>query len=220
MNNKMRAYIALAISFVIFNVIAFAIPVSHNGSFWIAYAFTDIAFISQIAIWERTFAKSATLKSLFLKIPIIYIGSVYLIIQIIAFALCTALRTAVSLTLIMCIIVIGVSGVLMISADIGSTEIKRVESDANEKTKFMKSLGTEIELLAANEKNAELKAGLEELAEKVRYSELMSSAGTMEIDERLAALITELRCGNVNPNNIDAVSMLIEQRNIALKNNR
>ena len=49
--NKGMAYAVLAIAFVMFNVIAFAIPTTKNATFWIAYVFSSIAFISQIVEW-------------------------------------------------------------------------------------------------------------------------------------------------------------------------
>ena len=50
--NKGMAYAVLAIAFVLFNVIAFAVPTAKTATFWIAYVFTAIAFASQIAIWK------------------------------------------------------------------------------------------------------------------------------------------------------------------------
>ena len=42
--NKGMAYAVLAIAFVLFNVIAFAVPTAKTATFWIAYVFTVIAF--------------------------------------------------------------------------------------------------------------------------------------------------------------------------------
>ena len=47
MKNKKTAYLILAIAFVVFNVIALVIPIERTASFWIAYAFTNIAFVIQ-----------------------------------------------------------------------------------------------------------------------------------------------------------------------------
>ena len=53
--NKGMAYAVLAIAFVLFNVIAFAVPTTKTATFWTAYAFTTIAFASQIVIWKFAF---------------------------------------------------------------------------------------------------------------------------------------------------------------------
>ena len=39
--NTGMAYAVLAIAFVLFNVIAFAVPTAKTATFWIAYAFTS-----------------------------------------------------------------------------------------------------------------------------------------------------------------------------------
>lgn len=78
--------IILVIAFILFNVIAFAAPTDKTTAFWIAYAFTVIAFALQIGIWNLAFKASETLKSKFLGIPIIYVSVVYFTLQLIAFA--------------------------------------------------------------------------------------------------------------------------------------
>ena len=78
--NKGMAYAVLEIAFVLFNVIAFAVPTVKTATFWVAYVFTAVAFASQIAIWNFAFKGTDTLKSKFLGIPLISVGITYLII--------------------------------------------------------------------------------------------------------------------------------------------
>lgn len=73
--NKALAYAVLAIIFALFNVIAFVIPTAKTATFWIAYVFTAVAFLSQIAIWKFAFNGANTLKSKFLGIPLVSVGS-------------------------------------------------------------------------------------------------------------------------------------------------
>ena len=84
--NTKLAYAVLGIVFILFNVIAFAVPTDKTITFWIAYAFTVVAFALQIGIWNAAFKATETLKSKFLGVPIIYVGIVYLVLQLIAFA--------------------------------------------------------------------------------------------------------------------------------------
>jgi len=81
--NSTKGYAILGILFALISVIAFAIPTTKTITFWIAYAFTAVAFAAQIAIWKIALGKEETLKSKFLGFPIIHIGIVYLILQII-----------------------------------------------------------------------------------------------------------------------------------------
>ena len=95
--NKNMAYAVLGIAFVLFNVIAFAIPTTKTSTFCIAYVFTAVAFASQTAIWKFAFKDADTPKSKFLGIPLISVGITYLIIQIIAFTIFMAFPTPVKI---------------------------------------------------------------------------------------------------------------------------
>ena len=44
MKHSKLGYVVLCIVFVLFNVIAFAIPTVKTGTFWVAYAFSVVAF--------------------------------------------------------------------------------------------------------------------------------------------------------------------------------
>ena len=126
--NKGMAYAVLAIAFVLFNVIAFAVPTVKTATFWIAYAFTAIAFASQIAIWKFAFKGADTLKSKFLGIPLISVGITYLIVQIIAFAIFMALPLMASwIALVVCALILGISAICLIGTETGREEINRVE---------------------------------------------------------------------------------------------
>lgn len=65
--NIKLGYLILGIVFVLFNVIAFAVPTDKTSVFWITYAFTVISIVAQIFIWNLAFSKAETLKSKFLK---------------------------------------------------------------------------------------------------------------------------------------------------------
>lgn len=139
--NQKLGYCVLGIAFALFNVIAFAIPTVKTAGFWIAYVFTIVAFALQIAIWKTAFGKSKTLKSKFLGFPIIYVGIVYLIVQLIAFAVFmvfTALPTWISL--VICAVIAGVSGICLITTEIGRDEVARVESKVQKKVSSITSL--------------------------------------------------------------------------------
>lgn len=82
--NSTKGYVLLGISFALVSIIAFAVPTAKTATFWIAYVFTAAAFAAQIGIWKTALGKEGTLKSKFLGFPIVHIGIVYAIIQVIA----------------------------------------------------------------------------------------------------------------------------------------
>ena len=83
--NSSKGYILLGILFVLVSVIAFTVPAAKTAAFWISYAFTVIAFAAQIVIWKAALGRAESLKSKFLGFPVVHIGMVYLVVQIIAF---------------------------------------------------------------------------------------------------------------------------------------
>ena len=126
--NKGMAYAVLAIAFVLFNVIAFAIPTAKTATFWVAYTFSAIAFALQIGIWKFAFKSADTLKSKFLGIPLISVGITYLIIQIIAFAVFMALPLMASwIAIVVCALILGISAICLIGTETGREEINRVK---------------------------------------------------------------------------------------------
>lgn len=126
--NGSKSYIILGILFVLVSVIAFAVPSVKTAAFWLSYAFTVIAFIAQIIIWKAVFKRGESLKNNFLGFPVVYIGIVYLVLQIIAL---TVFLFAPALppwsAIIACVMIVGISSVCMIAVTVGCSEIRRVE---------------------------------------------------------------------------------------------
>ena len=212
--NKGTAYAVLAIAFVLFNVIAFAVPTAKTATFWVAYAFTVIAFASQIAIWKFAFKGADTLKSKFLGIPLISVGITYFIVQIIAFAIFMALPlTASWIALVVCALILGISAICLIGTETGREEINRVEEKVEKKVFYIKSLQVDIEMLASAERDADTKAALTKLAEKIRFSDPMSNEALAELEAEISAKIKELKTAENKAEIITVLDSLIVERN-------
>ena len=137
--NSSKGYAILGILFVLVSVIAFAVPSAKTAAFWISYVFTVIAFAAQIIIWKSALGRAESLKSKFLGFPVIHIGIVYLIVQIIALAVFLFIPTLpIWSAVVACVAVAGVSAVCMIASDVGRSEIERVSAKVQEKTFFIK----------------------------------------------------------------------------------
>lgn len=192
--NKKLGYVTLGVAFILFNVIAFALPTAKTSVFWIAYVFTVVAFASQIAIWKLAFSKAETLKSKFLGFPIIYVGIVYLIIQLLAFGVFLALPIIPNwIPIIACTVILGVSSICLITTEIGREEIARVEAKAQPKVSSLKRLQSDIELIAEAQTDAEAKIVLESLAEKLKYSDPMSDESLIPIEDEISVKINVLK---------------------------
>lgn len=212
--NKGMAYAILAIAFVLFNVIAFAVPTAKTATFWIAYAFTTIAFASQIVIWKFAFKSADTLKSKFLGIPLISVGITYLIIQIIAFAVFMALPlTASWLAIVVCALILGISAICLIGTETGREEVGRVEEKIEKKVFYIKSLQVDVEMLASTETDADTKAALTKLAEKIRFSDPMSNDALSDLETEITAKVKELKTAENKAEIITVLDSLITEQN-------
>lgn len=212
--NKGMAYAVLSIAFVLFNVIAFAVPTAKTATYWIAYVFTAVAFALQIAIWEFAFKGADTLKSKFLGIPLILVGITYLIIQIIAFAIFMAFPIAPTwIAIVVCALILGISAICLIGTETGREEINRVEENVEKKVFYIKSLQVDVEMLASVEADVNTKAALTKLAEKIRFSDPMSSEVLADLEAEITAKVKELKTTENKTEIITVIDSLITERN-------
>lgn len=213
-----KGYVILGILFVLVSVVAFAVPSAKTAAFWISYAFTVIAFAAQIAIWKAGLGRNEYLKSKFLGFPIVHIGIVYLVVQVIAFTIFLFIPTLpIWSAVIACAVIAGVSAICMIASDVGRSEIRRVSAKVQEKTFFIKQSRTEIELLADAETDIATKSALTQLAEKIRYSDPMSAEQIADAENRIAAKITELKSSTDKAKIINEINSLLDERNRKIK---
>ena len=214
MKNGAKGYAVLGILFVLVSVIVFAVPGAKTAAFWVACGFTAAAFAAQIFIWRAAFGKNSTPKSRFFGLPVVHLGIVYLCVQLVLLAL---FRFAPGLpawsAVIACAVLAGIAAVGMISADVGRGEAERVEAKAQKKTLFIKEMQTEVELLASAEPDAETKAALSRLAEKIRFSDPMSHEKLAELEDRITARTAELKGAEDKQAVIAELNGLWEERN-------
>ena len=214
MRNKNLGYAALGIILLLLSVIAFAIPTEKTGTFWIAYVFTIISAVAQIAIWKNALGKENTLKSKFLGLPIVYIGIVYLVAQIVAFAVFTAVPTLpIWSPLVVCAAILGISAIFMIVGEAGRGEIERVEAKVQKKVFFIKELQADVELLADAETDSSTKAALRQLAEKIRFSDPMSSEQLVDLESKISEKAAELKTAVSRMEIVTEINLLLDERN-------
>ena len=212
--NIKKAYTALGIAFIVFNVIAFVVPTVKTTTFWIAYAFTIVAFALQVAVWNTAFKADDALKSKFLGIPIIYVGILYLVLQVIAFAVFFAFPAIPSwIAVIACVVFLGLSAICLIGANAAKNEIKRVEEKVNQKVFYIRQLQTDVEILAEQEQNPETKAALTKLAEKIRYSDPMSRETLADIEAEIKEKVFKLKTAEHKSDLITELDLLLTERN-------
>ncbi|MCD8125490.1 MAG: hypothetical protein LUE23_10790 [Lachnospiraceae bacterium] len=209
----------LLVLFIVITVIAFVVPTTKTTTFWIAYIFTAIALIVQARTWGSSFEKNKSMKSKFMGLPVVYVSVMYLLAQIIAFAVFMAFPMLPSWSaIVVCVIIVGVFAINTITADVAIEEIERVEVKTQNKVSYLRNFQTNIELLAEEESDTEVQRALNQLAEKIRYSDPMSSNELEEIEESISAKVTDLQSSTDKMSLIKEVNALLNERNKKCKN--
>lgn len=212
--NRGMAYSILGIVFILFNALTFVIPTEKTSTFWTAYIFSVIAFVVQIGIWHFAFKGAETLKSKFLGIPLIHIGIVYLVIQLVAFAIFIAVPTTPSwVAVIVCVLILGISAICLISGEAARDEINRVEEKNSRKVFFIKDLQVDVELLAEQVADSDVKVALLKLAEKIRFSDPMSNDTLAELEAKISSKTAELKIADNKSAIITELDSLLMERN-------
>lgn len=212
-SNDKKGSVLVGIIFILITVVSFAVPTTKTAAFWIAYIFTIAALVAQIVIWKKNIENKA-MKSKFLGFPIINIGLIYLAVQIIVllvFVFAPNLPTWSAV--VVCVVIVAVASICMISADVGRTEIERVEKKVQGKVFYIRNLQTDIEILASAEKNMATKKALEQLAEKIRYSDPMSNEQLAPLEEKIELLADELKVAEEKAEIISRIDTLLDERN-------
>lgn len=214
MKNKNLGYVVLDILLVLVSIIAFVIPTEKTGTFWIAYVFTAIAVLAQTVIWKNALGKEDTLKSKFLGLPVVHVGIVYLVIQIVAFAVFTTVPVLpIWSAVVACAAILGFSVIFMIAGEAGRGEIERVEAKVQKKVFFIKELQADVELLIDRETDTEIRAALQQLAEKIRFSDPMSDDTLSKIESTIADRVAELKTESDKMAIIHELDLLLAERN-------
>lgn len=212
--NSSKGYVIFGILFILVSVIVFAVPAAKTTAFGISYGFTVIAFAAQIIIWKAALGRSESSKSKFLVFPVVHIGIVYLVVQIIALIVFLFIPTLpIWSAVVACTMIAGVSAVCMIASDVGRSEIERVSAKVQEKTFYIKQLQVDVELLVGAETDTATKSALMQLAEKIRYSDPMSDGRLADIEDRITEKISELKTATDKTIIINELNSLLDERN-------
>lgn len=192
--NKVLAYTIFIVVLVVFHLLVFTIIQKRETSFWINYGFALFAFLIQAFIWEVTLGRNNSLKSKFLGFPIIYVGGAYFCFQMILFVVLALIPNASPLlALAINAIVAGAAIILLAGAEIGKDEVSRIEEKVSRNRFFVDELCLEVEMLARSQSDSEIKKVLEELVEKIRFSDPMSSSLLSAIEEDIRMKVLALK---------------------------
>ena len=183
-------------------VITLAVPFPRTAAYWVAFVFGLIAIAAQVYVMRAAFDHGEPVKSKFYGYPIARIGIIYLVLQIVVSLLIMALGFAFKVpawaALIVCVLLLGVSAIGFIAADIMRDEVERQDAALKTNVKTMRALQSKAASIAGLCADPETKKTLVSLADKFRYSDPVSSDAVAEIEADLVSTVDELQTAVVD----------------------
>lgn len=216
--NSPKVYVILVILLALVSVIAFSVPTIKNATFWIAYMFTAVAFVVQSMLLKKNIQKNESPKNKFPKSPVVYISIVYAIIQTVAFVVFLLVPTLpVWSVIVVCSAIASVSAICIISADTECNEIELGEAKIQKKVFYIQELQADVESIANAEKDADIKAALTHLAEKISFSDPMDNEQLVDLESKISAKVLELKTTANKASIITELTTLLDKRNQKIK---
>ena len=202
--NKIRVIAFAAIALVVFNVIAFVIPIPKSAVFWVAYIFGMLAIAAQLLFMNVAFSGKEDIRSKFYGFPIARIGVIYGICQLLLSFAAMALGAFIPVwvPVVVFVIIAAAAGVGLISTDMVREEIEKQDE------KLVKDV------------SGELKTALDKLADEIKYSDPVSSSATEQIEDELNFNIEELQKAIVDGDNTSALTICKKTSGILAERNR
>lgn len=215
--------IVWTICFALFNVIAFIIPETFGNSFWTGYIFIALAFIGQLICSYVAF-KTETIKKLFYNVPIISISYTGLVAMIVAGGLTMSISGLLYwVGIIVCLLVLGITSILVISANFTAQTVSDIDAKVIGKTAFINELTIEVQNLVSRVNTPELKNECRKVYDELRYSDPISDVHLYDIEKSIKQEYDKLneiiKSGNLKEAelSVQKLIILIGERNSKCK---
>lgn len=211
-----QGYVVLAVVLAAFCAIAFAVPFVKNATFWLAFAFTIVAFGVEIYAFRTSFGKE-DVRSKFYGFPIARLAVLYFIVQLILALVLMALAQWVPAwaAVILLVLLLAATLVGLIASEVMRDEIERQDVVLKKDVSTMRALQSKANAIVAQAEDEPLKKALETFAENLRYSDPVSSEAIAEIEAELTHCVDELQQAVID-GAVDAATTLCRKAEFTL----
>ena len=227
MKNKNRLLTIIAVLFVVYSVISFALPFNRTPVFWLSYAFGAVAVVVQIYVMKAAFANGNSLKSKFYGFPIANVGMLYMAVQIVlSLAIMALASTApIWIPLVLDVVLLGAAIVGFFAVDTMREEVERQDVQMKKDTSVIRGLQMKVASISAM-CEGDAKVEVDKLAEALRYSDPVSSDALAAIEAKLEGCVSVLQQAAVNGDNAEVrklcgeTGMALAERNLLCQQNK
>ncbi len=180
-----------AISLALFNTVVFITENelaglhAFEGAFWVGYIFITVSFICQLVCAFIAFKPSEKQRVLY-NIPLVKISYTGLVWMLVAGSVCMAVPDIPNwIGIIICLLVLTLNITAILKAGFAASAVFGIDERVTVKTFFVKLLTADAENLMNISKTAELKSLAKNVYDAARYSDPMSNAILVEIEDKI-----------------------------------
>ena len=212
-NNKTLASFLPVIIFVVYSVITFIIwGDNKEAGFWIGWWFALIATAITTSMPYLMVKSGKEVKSILDGFSVHFVTLCYFGAALVLGLLCMILNdNAVTLQVILQIVLLAAYGFFIIASFMGKNIISGIEQEQKEKVYFIKSIATDINIVAGKITDPELKAKAEKLAENVRFSDPMSNDALAGLEASISTKVEELKDAVADGKPAEEIKAIIER---------
>lgn len=195
LNNKTLVSFFPVIIFVIYTVLTFIIWGDNKESgFWLGWVFALIATGITTAMPYLMVKDGKEVKSILDGFSIHFVTLCYFVAALVLGFLCMILNDkAVALQVILEILLHGAFAVFLIASFIGKNIVSGIEQEQKEKVYFVKSIASDLSIVAEKIQDEELKKKAEKVAEIAKYSDPMSNQALAGLEVTISTKVEELK---------------------------
>ena len=225
LDKKSKSVIAIyAILLVVYVVAFLIIPFNKIAASWISFAFTIIAIVGSLLIFNIAFNAKETLVSKIYGYPIFRVGAVYALTQL-AFGVVICIIAAFVavpywVALLLSIILLGAATIGVIVTDNTRDLVEKVDTESKVATKTITYFQINIDGILDECENAELKEKLDVLSELFKFSDPVSNESTKEIEEQITNMLSELKAFVATEKTNEANALIKKISNVMNERNR
>lgn len=185
------------IAFLMYCVLFFAIPFEKTGAVIPTFLFSVLALILGMLVVLYAAQKGETLQSKLYGFPILKLGILYTVIQLVFGILIWILNSFVEvpnwLVVVLSVLWLGCVAIGLIAVDNSQDVIEQIEKKSESQLTASKSFRIELDDIVNACENETVRSALENLAEEIRYSDPVSSEELEEIEHRINEELKNLR---------------------------
>ncbi|MEG1968208.1 MAG: hypothetical protein RR142_11090 [Clostridia bacterium] len=191
-----QSLLVLVALFVVYSLVVFVVPFVKDGTFWLSYLFTTLAFAMQLYIFWLSFRGEGGVRSKLYGIPVARIGLLYgiaqLVLGLVAMALGFALTVPAWIPFLVYMVLFAAALVGVVATDAMRDEIQHQDNRLQAQTAAMRALQSHAAILPTKCKDEALQKAAAALSESIRYSDPVSSAAVFQQEADLTACMDEL----------------------------